>query len=104
MKSNLNANSCFKHTDSVAFRRIADEILLVPVRSDSRQKLGIYTLNRVGSAVWELIDGTRKLAEVIEAVCSRFNVDTETARRDTELFCQELLSFGAIEATLQEPS
>ncbi|MBW1807866.1 MAG: PqqD family protein [Deltaproteobacteria bacterium] len=100
----FKAESCFRHTNRVEFRRIADEILLVPIRSDSRQKLGIYTLNRVGSVVWELIDGTRKLAEVIDGVCSRFKIDSETARRDTELFCRELLSFRAIEAIPQEPS
>ena len=104
MKMDFNTDSCFKHTNRVAFRRIADEILLVPIRSDSRQKLGIYTLNRVGSVVWELIDGTRKLTEVIDAVCSRFKVDSKTAHRDTELFCRELLSFGAIEAMPKETS
>jgi hypothetical protein len=41
-----------------------------------------YTLNRVGTAVWELMTGDRPLAEILSAICERFNVTEEVARQD----------------------
>ena len=87
----------YQHSDGIASRRVEDEVLLVPIRTDPRQKLGVYTLNRVGAVVWELLDGLRSVSQVAENLCQRFEIDMQIARRDTETFCQALLSFGAIE-------
>ena len=86
----------FAHSDQVASRKIADEILLVPIRSSAQEKLGVYTLNGTGVAIWELIDGQRSLFEVVDEVVERFEVEREQALKDTQTFCQDLLSFGAI--------
>jgi hypothetical protein len=41
-----------------------------------------YTLNRVGTMVWELITGDRPLAAILSAVCRHFDVSEEVARQD----------------------
>jgi len=41
-----------------------------------------YTLNRVGTAAWELMTGDRPLAEILTAICERFNVTEEVAGQD----------------------
>jgi len=41
-----------------------------------------YSLNRVGTAAWELMTGDRPLAEIHSAICDRFNVTEEVASRD----------------------
>ena len=101
MPARINAEDRFRHSEEVASRKIADEVLLVPIRTSSKQKLGVYSLNETASWLWERMDGTRSFDQLVEAMTGRFEVDSEQARRDVEVLCQDLLSFGAIvEASL----
>ncbi len=96
MAAALGLQISFARSDQIASRKIADEILLVPIRTSAHQKLGVYTLNGTGALIWELIDGRRRLSDLVDAVVDRFEVERDQALRDTETFCQDLLSFGAI--------
>jgi coenzyme PQQ synthesis protein D (PqqD) len=40
-----------------------------------------YTLNRVGSAIWEQMTGDRSLAAILAGICQRFDVTEEVARQ-----------------------
>lgn len=60
-----------------------------------------YSLNQVGTVIWELCDGRRTLADILEKVCERFEVDGEQARQDllaisSQLIEQKLLIKGEI--------
>jgi hypothetical protein len=41
-----------------------------------------YNLNRVGSAVWALLDGERSLDRICSAICERFDAVEGEVRRD----------------------
>ena len=102
MSQELSPKVILSQSGSVAFRRIEDEILLVPIRTDARQKLGIYTMNKTAAAVWELLDGKRNLKELVRAFCERFDVAENLAFRDIETCCRELLQAGVIEVSHPE--
>jgi len=55
-----------------------------------------YTLNPMGSKVWELLDGEGSLAKTIAGVCDRFDVSPETARRDVVQLIREMLKAGLV--------
>jgi len=80
------------------FRRIADEVVLLPVRRNMGDLESIYTLNDVGARVWELIDGHRTLADLRDAVVAEFDVTPERAEADVEVFLARLLDIGALRA------
>ena len=44
-------------------RQIAGEYILVPIRQSAGEVESIYTLNEVGTRIWELLDGQRSLLE-----------------------------------------
>jgi hypothetical protein len=70
-------------------RRIADEMLLLPIRQNLGDLESIYTLNEVAARVWELLDGQRTVAEIRDLVVAEFVVSAETAEVDlTELLAQ----------------
>jgi len=52
-----------------------------------------FTLNRVGTAMWELLTTERPFDEIIAALCERFDVTEAAVRKDlTELttrLCRE---------------
>ena len=97
MQERLEPGSRFRRSGSVAQREIHDEVLIIPIRSDPSDKLGVYTLNRTAAFVWGLLDGERTLDELVDVLCERFEVEPERARIDIEACCRELLECGVLE-------
>lgn len=97
MPRSLDPKTRYRRSESVAHRQIADEVLLVPIRTDPGQKVKIYTLNRTAAAIWEWLDGERDLSQLLVLLCGRFEVQEQAARNDLEACCQDLEAFGAIE-------
>jgi len=55
-----------------------------------------YSLDRVGTVVWELIERGHSLKRVVEAVTSRFDVSPETAGADLQRLVGEMLEEGIV--------
>jgi hypothetical protein len=85
-----------KYTESLAFRKIQNEYFLIPIRGSSKQKVLIYTLNKIGSFVWDLIDGKKTVDNILSKILERYNVTPSQARRDLNLFINHLSSQGFI--------
>lgn len=56
-----------------------------------------FTLNRVGTVTWELLNGERTLAEVLSTLCECFEVSQEVARQDLFSLIQHLGQEGLIQ-------
>jgi hypothetical protein len=50
-----------------------------------------YTLDEVGARVWELCDGTRSTAELVEVLCREYDAPAETIRADVLELLAELV-------------
>ena len=50
-----------------------------------------YSLNKVGTAIWEYCDGNRTLQEVLQQICDRFDVKEERAQADLLSISSHLL-------------
>jgi len=86
----------YRHHDSIVFRRIEDEVILVPIRQNVADLEKIYVLSEVGAHIWEQIDGRRSTAEILPLILEEFEVTEEEARQDLAEFVQQLGSIGAI--------
>lgn len=75
-------------------REIAGETIIVPIHSGVGDLDSIYTLNEVGTAVWRLIDGQRRAAEIVAAIAAEFEVGQEQAEREVMEFIEALQSEG----------
>jgi len=51
----------------------------------------VKVLNQVGGRIWELVDGTRTVAEIAAIICQEFEVEPVRAQADTLAFAAELL-------------
>jgi Coenzyme PQQ synthesis protein D (PqqD) len=63
----------------VAARRLEDEVVLVNLKTNH-----IYSLNAIGSRVWELLDAPRSRDEVVEALLAEFDAERATVERETD--------------------
>jgi len=81
---------------SIVSRKIADELILVPIRQKAGDIESIYTMNEVASRIWELIDGEKRVAEIGNAILEEFEVSPEEAEADLVEFLQQLEQVGAV--------
>lgn len=81
-------------------RQIAGETLIVPIAGGVGDLDAIYTLNEIGSRVWQLIDEPTAIARIVSAICEEYDVAPDQARRDVFEFLTELEQAGLVrEAT-----
>jgi hypothetical protein len=86
----------YERNPEFIYRRIVDELVLVPVRQEVADMDCIYTLNPVGAFIWEKLEGRATLGELQAAVVAQYEVDPEAAGVDLREFVQELESAGAV--------
>ena len=76
----------------VAARSLDGEMMIMSARNST-----LFTLNPVGTIIWQSADGKTPLAEIVEQkICAEFEVDPEEALKDVESFVNDLASHGII--------
>lgn len=86
----------YKKSDSIVFRKIGDECILVPIRQDVGDLESIYTLNETAARIWELTDGKTQVSQIKEKIVEEFQVDPEQAEQDLREHLQQLEGIQAI--------
>lgn len=84
-------------SQSVVWRIVGGETLIVPVRGKVGDLASIYSFNEIGSLIWKLLDIPRDLLELVAAVAQEYEVENERARKDVERFLNDMLSAGLVE-------
>jgi hypothetical protein len=87
----------FVRTRSVVSRVIAGETLIVPVRGKVGDLASIYSFNGTGTLVWQLLDSSRSLAELVDAVEREYEVARGQAEKDVTQFLNELALMDLLE-------
>jgi len=86
----------YSKSDSIVFRKIADEFILVPIRQNVGDLESIYTLNETAARIWELIDGKIKVGGIKEKIIEEFEVTPEEAEKDIMEHLMQLEEIKAI--------
>ncbi len=84
-----------KNQDMVS-RVIDDETILLPIYKTSKEMDCIYTLNKVASRIWELIDGKRTLGEIKKQVLKKFDTNPKEVDKEMQKFLKDLKKIKAI--------
>jgi Coenzyme PQQ synthesis protein D (PqqD) len=76
--------------ERLAARKVAGEMVILSADDSS-----LFVLNAVGTAVWEAADGGTPLAAIVEhVICRQYNIDRDSALRDTLEFVSTLEGHG----------
>jgi hypothetical protein len=86
----------YKKSDSIVFRKIGDECILVPIRQGAGDLESIYTLNGTAARIWELLDGRTKVLEIRDKLTEEFDVTPQEAEEDLLRHLKDLASIKAI--------
>ena len=82
-------------SSAIASRLLGGEMMVMSAADST-----FFTLNPVATAIWQAADGRTPLSEIVaHHVCTEFEVDPETARRDVEHFVEALSSHGILQVS-----
>ncbi len=95
VQKDISMKRFIKQNDLVT-RCIAGETIIVPVRGNVGDMDSIFTLNKMGTLVWELIDGRASVRQIVEAVCNEYDVTQEEAEKDVIGLIDSLEAAGLI--------
>ena len=100
MTTPLNLDAVCTPSANVVARVIEGEILIVPLTAgigDAEDEL--YTLNETGQAIWQKLDGKRKLKDVAALLAAEFQAPLQELEKDVLGFANELTRRGILVAT-----
>ena len=92
----VTLDTVYKRSDRIVARRIAGEFILVPLVGRGANLDSIYSLNRVGTFIWDRLDGSRSLREICDSIVAEFDVPADRALADLLEFVATLKKKGLV--------
>lgn len=85
-------------------REIAGETIMIPTGKTSQEFNGIITLTDTAKFIWEHIEEAESLEALVKMMTEEYEIDEETAARDTVELIQQLLANRFVELTREDRS
>src|SRR5437868_8276870 len=92
----------FVRSDNVVSRVIAGETLIVPVRRGVADLASLYSFNDVGSTIWGALVTPRTVGDLVTVLEGAYEVTSEKAREDLEVFLTEAQAAGIVQVVRSE--
>jgi hypothetical protein len=93
-----------RQNESLVIRDLAGEKVIVPIRGKVGDLGCIYTLNAVASEIWNRMDGTRSVADIVKELAGEYDVAFQALTHDVHRVVEELREEGLLLATSREPA
>ena len=91
----------YQRNEDFIFRKIVEEIILVPIKQNVAEMEAVFTLNEVGAFLWEQLGQPRSLSELHNAVLDEFEADPAIVLEDIEAFLNDAEAFGAVKEVFE---
>jgi hypothetical protein len=82
----------FAKNMALTTQQVIDELMLVPTDHNKRHQ--VYVMNAVAGHVWGLLDGQRRVEDIVGSIVAEFEVSPEKAEADLVIFLQQLEQVG----------
>jgi hypothetical protein len=81
-----------RRSSQIAARSLGGEMMIMSARDST-----LFSLNDVGTVIWQAADGQTSLEEIVERkVCAEFDIEPAEALKDAESFVRELAEHGIL--------
>lgn len=77
-------------------RKIAGEVILVPIGDASLELKGLMTLNESGEFIFDRLESASDEDELTEALLEEYDVSREEAEADVHAFVKSLTELGIL--------
>jgi len=92
MEAKVSLEGLYRPSEDIVARDIEGELIIVPLVSgigDLEDEL--YTLNETGKAIWDRLDGKKKLKDVLAELSAEFEAPVGEIEKDLTGLVEELL-------------
>lgn len=100
--SERDGGAVYRHGKDIVLRKVAGQVLLVPIRGTIAEMEELFVLEGVGGVVWDMLDGRHTLDEVIDGVANAHEVARDQAVTDVAEFIGTLVAAGLIEEVARD--
>jgi len=76
------AQMVYRRSNEVVCREVGGESILVPIRNRVGDLESIFVLSPVAARIWALLDRPVAFDEIVDTLCTEFDVDRDTASAD----------------------
>lgn len=91
MKVNLELTDVLKPSENIVAREIEGELIIVPLVSGiADMEDDLFTLNQSGRAIWDKLDGTNTVEQIIASLRSDYEGEAGDMEQDVLGFLKEL--------------
>ena len=73
-----------------ATKKVADDLVLVPMKNNVAEMNEMFTLNEVGAFIWEALNEDSTKASLATSISAEFDVEESTANEDLEQFLLQI--------------
>ena len=84
-KKEISKESVIKQIDDIVASEIDGETVMMSIENGS-----YYGLDPIGSYVWELLETPIKVADLIDTLLEKYDVDEKTCEKDVLHFLNEI--------------
>lgn len=92
----VNGERVYKRADDVICRQVGHESILVPISNNVGNLDYIFTLSPVAARIWELLDGSRSVDQIVDTICDEYDVEREQAAADTAQLVSDLMEVSLL--------
>lgn len=97
MPDGVSATQIFKPSENVVAREMEGQLILIPLVADVGDlEAELFSLNDTGRAIWDKLDGTRSVADVVRALQAEYDEIAEKIAVDVEGLLEELVRRGMV--------
>jgi hypothetical protein len=90
------SDSVLRRIDDIVDREVAGELFMVPIRGHLADLQELFVVNDTGRWLWDRLDGSSSVQELVLGMTAEFDVDQSEAERDVRAFLSELLEVGLV--------
>src|SRR3974390_121329 len=87
----VQTSARFIRNHEVVSRQIEGELIIVPIRHGVGDLNSLYTLNQVGSVLWDFMLEEHTVPEMMTRICEEFEVTPARAQDDICEFLDSML-------------
>lgn len=92
MKQKFSKDSFYAASEDVVARKIENEIILIPVDMDIRDKENqLFTLNSAAQVIWKRLNKGKSLRDIIADLTVEFSAPAKVIEKDVIALVKELL-------------
>lgn len=86
-----------KIKDGYILKKVAGENIVIAIGEARISFNGIITFNEVGAEVFERLDGTRTLEQIVDEIAAIYNAPREIIESDIKKLIEKMKNHGLIE-------